>query len=201
MIDNSDYGIINSDSDYFVKGESYKEAYNEYLNYADHKSDDSEIKLFTSREDEENYKIQKEILNLSKIKTNSTNFLSTMGRKELNFLNDEKLKKNNNILTSINEIEINLDDEEEKGINSKDIGDLKHNKKTLAMETIMSIINVENLDNEEEKRINNISVKKFFLLKYPKLKFKKKNINKNFKNKFNIKFRIRQNHQFKKNYR
>ena len=97
-----------------------------------------------------------------------------MGRKELNFLNDEKLKKNNNILTSINEIEINLDDEEEKGINSKDIGDLKHNKKTLAMETIMSIINVENLDNEEEKRINSISVKKFFLLKYPKLKIKKK---------------------------
>ena len=31
MIDNSDYGIINSVSDYFVKGESYKEAYNEYL--------------------------------------------------------------------------------------------------------------------------------------------------------------------------
>ena len=89
MIDNSDYGIINSVSDYFVKGESYKEAYNEYLNYADH----TEIKLFTSREDEENYKAQKEILNLSKIKTNSTNFLSTMGRKELNFLNDEKLKK------------------------------------------------------------------------------------------------------------
>ena len=92
MIDSSDYKTINSASDFFVKGESYKEAYNEYINYADHKSELYNIKLFTSGE-EENYESQKAISNLSKIKTNSTNFLSTMGRKELNFLNDEKLKK------------------------------------------------------------------------------------------------------------
>ena len=113
MIDNSDYGIINSDSDYFVKGESYKEAYNEYLNYADHKSELYNIKLFTSGE-EENYKSQKAISNLSKIKTNSTKFLSTIGRKELTFLKDEEYKKNNNNLPSISEIEIILDDEEEE---------------------------------------------------------------------------------------